>query len=120
MPVVESWQRTFDGRQPWVVEVKATAAWPAGAIDDGAERRCVEAAAAVLATHGIDPVVRVLHGGDPVAALLDFADGVDEAVFVAASDRWAGGRSHWFSTTRRLAQCAPRPVLVVPGDLPGY
>jgi len=120
LPVVESWQRTFGGGRPWVVEVMPTGAWPEGTIDDAAEREHIDALAAVLADHGIDAATRVLHGGDPVEWLLEFAEQVDDAVFVATSTRWAGGRSHWYSTTRRLVRRSPRPVLVVPADLPGY
>ena len=120
LPVVVSWQRTFGGGRPWVVEVKPTTAWPAGTIDDIVEREHVDAAAAVLADHGVEASTQVLHGGDPVLWLLEFADGVDDAVFVATSARWSGGRSHWYSTTRRLVHRSPRPVLVVPADLAGY
>ncbi|MEJ7724363.1 MAG: universal stress protein [Ilumatobacteraceae bacterium] len=120
LPVIESWQRTFGGGRPWVVEVMPTVAWPEGTIDDDVEREHVDALGAVLADHGIDVATRVLHGGDPVQWLLEFAEHVDDAVFVATSARWAGSRSHWYSTTRRLVQRSPRPVLVVPADLPGY
>ena len=117
--VIESWQRAFGGGRPWVVEVIAASAWPAGTIDEGVEREQVDAVAAVLGDHGVDAVSRVLHGGDPVQSLLEFVAGVDDAIFVTTSARWAGGRSHWYSTTRRLVQRSPRPVLVVPADLPG-
>ena len=129
LPVVESWQRTFGGgggggcgggNRPSIVEVMPTAAWPEGTSDDAVEHEHVDALATVLADHGIDAATRVLHGGDSVKWLLEFAEHVDEAVFVATSTRWAGGRSHWYSTTRRLVQRSPRPVLVVPADLPGY
>ncbi len=117
--VIESWQRAFGGGRPWVVEVIATSAWPAGTIDEAVEREQVDAVAAVLGDHGIDAATSVLHGGDPVQTLLEFAEEVDGAIFVTTSVRWAGGRSHWYSTTRRLVQRSPRPVLVVPADLPG-
>jgi nucleotide-binding universal stress UspA family protein len=120
LPVVESWQRTFGGSTPWIVEVMPTAAWPAGTTDDAADHEHIDALAAVLADHGIDAATRVLHGGDPVEWLLEFGATVDDAVFVATSTRWAGSRSHWYSTTRRLVARSPRPVLVVPADLPGY
>ena len=117
--VIESWQRAFGGGRPWVVEVIATSAWPAGTIDEDVEREQVDAVAAVLGDHGVDAATRVLHGGDPVQSLLEFVAEVDDAIFVTTSVRWAGGRSHWYSTTRRLVQRSPRPVLVVPADLPG-
>lgn len=122
LPVVESWQRTFGGGggPPSIVEVMPTAAWPEGTSDDAIEHEHVDALATVLADHGIDAATRVLHGGDSVQWLLEFAEHIDEAVFVTTSTRWAGGRSHWYSTTRRLVQRSPRPVLVVPADLPGY
>ena len=117
--VIDSWQGTFGGGRPWVVEVIATSAWPAGTIDENVEREQVDAVAAVLADHGIDAATRVLRGGDPVQSLLEFVAEVDDAIFVTTSVRWAGGRSHWYSTTRRLVQRSPRPVLVVPAELPG-
>ena len=120
LPVVESWQRTFGGGRPWVVEVRPPTAWPVDATDDEVERQLVDAAAAVLAEHGVDAGTRVLRGGDTPQHLLDFAETVDRAVFVATTDRWAGGRSHWYSTTRRLVQRSQGPVLVIPSDLPGY
>ena len=118
--VIDSWQGTFSGGRPWVVEVIATSAWPSDTIEEEVEREQVDACAAVLADHGIDAATRVLHGGDPVQTLLEFVPEVNDAVFVTTSARWAGGRSHWYSTTRRLVQRSPRPVLVVPADLPGY
>ena len=117
--MIDSWQGTFGGGRPWVVEVIATSAWPADTIEEEVEREQVDACAAVLADHGIDAATRVLHGGDPVQTLLELVAEVDDAVFVTTSARWAGGRSHWYSTTRRLVQRSPRPVLVVPADLPG-
>lgn len=119
LPVIESWQRTFGGGRPWVVEVIPSSGWPADTIDDAAERAHAEEVAGVLADQGVDAATRVLHGGDPVDALLEFAAAIDDSVFVVTSDRWAGGRSHWYSTTRRLVQRSPRPVLVVPADLAG-
>jgi nucleotide-binding universal stress UspA family protein len=120
LPVVDSWQRAFGGGRPWVVEVIATSAWPAGTIDDDVETEQVDAVAAVLSDHGIDAATRVLHGGEPVQSLLEFAEELDGAIFVTTSARWAGGRTHWYSTTRQLVQRSLRPVLVVPADLPGY
>ena len=117
--VIDSWQGTFGGGRPWVVEVIATSAWPAGTIEEDVEREQVDACAAVLADHGIDAATRVLRGGDPVQTLLEFVAEFDDAVFVTTSARWAGGRSHWYSTTRRLVQRSPRPVLVVPAEVPG-
>lgn len=116
---VESWQRTFGGGPPLVVEVMPTKAWPADPTDDAVERRHVDAVAAALAANGVDVVTHVLHGGDTAQCLLDFAAQVADAMFVATSDRWVGGRSHWYSTTRRLVQRSRRPVLVIPADLPG-
>jgi nucleotide-binding universal stress UspA family protein len=120
LPVVEAWQRTFGGGRPRVVEVRPTTGWPADAGDEEIERQLVEAAAAVLAEHGIDTDTDVLHGGDIARYLLEFAEQVDDAVIAVTSDRWPGGHSHWYSTTRRLVQRSPGPVLVIPTDLPGY
>ena len=120
LPVVEAWRRTFGGGRPRVVEVRPTTGWAADAGDEGIERQLVEAAAAVLAEHGIDTDTSVLHGGDTARYLLEFAEQVDDAVIAVTSDRWPGGHSHWYSTTRRLVQRSPGPILVIPTDLPGY
>lgn len=120
LPVVESRQRTFGGDRPWVGEVRPTTAWPVDATDDEVERRLVDATAAVLAEHGVDAGTCVLHGGDTSQYLLDFVETVDDAVLVATSDRWAGGPTHCYATTRQLVQRSPGPVLVIPADLPGY
>ena len=86
------------------------------------ERQLVESAAAVVAEHGIDTDTdtSVVHGGDTARHLLEFAEQVDDAVIAVTSDRWPGGHSHWYSTTRRLVQRSPGAVLVIPTDLPGY
>ena len=60
----------------------------------------------------------VLRTNDAAAALVALGETIDDAVFVLTSDRWPGGRSHWYSTTRRVVQTTTRPVLVVPSDLP--
>ena len=64
LPVVEAWHRTFGGGRPHVVEVRPATGGPADAGDVEMERQVVEAAAAVLAEHGIDTDTNVLHGGD--------------------------------------------------------
>ena len=120
LPVVEAWHRTFGGGRPRVVEVRPTTGWSGDAGDAEMERQVVDAAAAVLAEHGIDTDTDVLHGGDTARYLLEFAEQVDDAVIAVTSDRWPGGHSHWYSTTRRLVQRSPVPVLVIPTDLPGY
>ena len=115
--VIDSWQRTFGGHRPYVVDVIALTGWPAGQIEDAVERERADLGAELLAARGIDASPVVLRAGDPVSALLEFANGVDQPVFTVMSDRWAGGPSHWYSTTRRLVQQSPRPVLVIPRDL---
>ena len=118
IPVVASWMRTFGGGRPWVVEVRPTSAWPQGTVEDSVDSEHVQAIAARLRGEGVDASTRVLHGGDPTEWLLQFVAGVDDALPVSTSSRWAGGRSHWYSTTRRLVQRSRRPVLVVPADRP--
>jgi nucleotide-binding universal stress UspA family protein len=120
LPVVEAWQRTFGGGRPHVVEVRPATGWPADTGDEEMERQLVEAAAAVLAEHGVDTDTSVVHGGDTARYLLEFAEQVDNAVIAVTSDRGSGGHSHWYSTTRRLVQRSPGPVLVIPTDLAGY
>ena len=120
LPVVEAWQRTFGGGRPRVVEVRPATGWPADAGDEEMEGQLVDAAAAVLAERGIDTDTSVLHGGDTARDLLEFAEQFDDAVIAVTSDRWPGGHSHWYSTTRRLVQRSRGAVLVIPSDLPGY
>jgi nucleotide-binding universal stress UspA family protein len=117
--VIESWQRTFGGQPPRVVDIVAITGWPVDAMDPSAERDGVAAVVEALAAQGIEAVAEVLHGADPVTSLLEFADELTDPVFLTTSDRWAGGPSHWYSTTRRLVQRSTRPVLIVPSDLAG-
>ena len=118
IPVVESWLRSFGEVQPWLIDVIAAAAWPPGSIEDRWELERVGAAAAELAERGVKARTTVLHARDPVDAMLELAAGLTEPVFVITSDRWAGGDSHWYSTSRRLLRRSPHPVLLVPSDLP--
>lgn len=120
LPVIESWQRSFGGPRPWLVDIVAATAWPAGTTDDEVAHARLDTVVSNLAAHGIDAASAVLHGNEPVEALLNFSAEVDDPVFVLTSDRWAGARSHWYSTTRRMLRRSPRPVLVVPSDRRGY
>jgi nucleotide-binding universal stress UspA family protein len=118
MSVVEAWQRTFGGPQPWLVDVIATAAWPSGSIENRWEMERVGAAAAELAERGVEASTTVLRALDAVDALNELAAGLAEPVFVITSDRSAAGSSHWYSTARRLLRESRHPVLLVPSDLP--
>ena len=100
-----------------MVDVVATPGWPPGTIEEADERRHVDEVAETLAGRGIDAAAKIIHGWDAVSSLLAFADRVEDPVFVMTSDRWARGPSHWYSTTRRLVQQSPHPVLVVPSDV---
>ena len=113
--VVAAWRKTFGGGRPRLVDVVAEASWPAQCADDAVRARA-EAVAGAFAAAGIDADATVLRSNDPARALLTLASAVDHAIFVLTSDRWPG-RSHWYSTTRRVVQEASRPVLVVPSDL---
>ena len=117
LSVITSWQRTFGGQPPRVVDVVAASGWPAGTVDQATERRVLDGIVEALASEGVDAAADVLHGADPVTSLLAFAEGLGDPVFLMTSDRWAGGPSHWYSTTRRLVQQSTRPVVVVPSDL---
>ena len=101
--VADAWRRTFGAVESRLVDVVAESSWPPEATDEVID-------APVGAT--------VLRTNDPATALVAFAETLDEAIFVLTSDRWPGGRSHWYSTTRRVVQTTSRPVLVVPSDLP--
>jgi hypothetical protein len=111
--VVRSWRQTFGGARLRLVDVVADSGWPTGATDDAVRER-VDAMAGVFA--GMDAEATVLRANDAAAALVALDDAVDEAITVLTSDRWPG-RSHWYSTTRRVVQMSSRPVLVVPADL---
>ena len=120
LPVVEAWHRTFGGGRPRVAERRPTTGWPTDPRRSGDRpttgrggRRRTRRARHRHRHH-------VLHGGDTARYLLELAEQVDDAVIAVTSDRWPGGHSHWYSTTRRLVQRSPGPVLVIPTDLPGY
>ena len=117
LSVITSWQRTFGGHPPRIVDVVATSGWPADTVDQSAELHAVRAVVQALGVQGIEAAAAVLQGADPMTSLLEFAEGLEDPVFLTTSDRWAGGPSHWYSTTRRLVQHSTRPVLVVPSDV---
>lgn len=116
LPVVESWRQSFAARTPRLVDIIPTSAWPADVRDRAAELAGLDAIVTEFGNHGIDAAVTVLHGNEPVDALLDVAAEVPDPVFVMTSGRWAGGRSHWYSTTRQLLRRSPWPVLIVPNQ----
>ena len=111
--IVRSWRKTFGSSRVLLVDVVAESSWPAAAADDAARERA-EATAHTIP--GIDAETTVLQSNDPAAALVAFGERHDDAILVLTSDRWPG-RSHWYSTTRRVVQLSSRPVLVVPSDL---
>ena len=94
----EAWHRTFGGGRTRVVEVTLTTGWPADAGDQEMERQRVEAAAAVLAEHGIDTDTDVLHGGDTA---------------ISAGVRRAGRRCRHRGDQRPVAR---RPLALVLDD----
>ena len=101
--VADAWRRTFGAVETRLVDVVAESSWPPESTDEDID---APAGATVLRTN------------DAAAALVALGETIDDAVFVLTSDRWPGGRSHWYSTTRRVVQTTSRPVLVVPSDLP--
>ena len=117
VPVMESWHHTFGGHRPHVVDVIAPTGWPDGTVDERLERTRVDAVVERLAERGIDAGAEVVHASDAASALLEVAERHDHPVFVVTADRWPGGPSHWYSTSRRLVQRSPWPVLLVPSDL---
>jgi nucleotide-binding universal stress UspA family protein len=116
LAVAESWRQAFGGPQPVLVDILPISGWPPGTIDEADQRSAVDAVVDAFAARGIAAEGVVLHGNEPVQVLLDFAMTLRNPVFVTTSERWAGAPSHWYSTTRRLLQRSPRPVLVVPRD----
>jgi nucleotide-binding universal stress UspA family protein len=108
--VVGRWTRTFTAAAPaFVVEVVATTTDVNG---DG--ERHVDAWATELGRHDVAATRRVLHGGDPVEWLNEFADGLDDAIFLTTSRHYSDGRRHAHSHTAALVRRGRHPVLVVP------
>jgi hypothetical protein len=111
LPVIADWVRTFGGGRPRCAEVIATGARDWSDVHTTSRLRHY---AARLTEYGVDASWKVLHGGDPMAWLEDFAEGVDEAVLVAATADCTDWDTHWYSATRWLVQTTTRPVFVVP------
>jgi nucleotide-binding universal stress UspA family protein len=108
VPSIVSWQSTFAGDRPQLVEV-------VGPFDDDRPARSrLDDLAAELAAQHIRASSRVTVADDPIAGLDDAIVGLDGPVFVAVSARYTDGRLHWHSTTQRLVAHAGCPVLVVP------
>ena len=82
--VADAWRRTFGAVETRLVDVVAESSWPAESSDEDID---APAGATVLRTN------------DAAAALVALGETIDDAVFVLTSDRWPGGRSHWYSTT---------------------
>jgi nucleotide-binding universal stress UspA family protein len=118
LPVAESWHQAFGGPDPVLVDILPISGWPPGTIDAADQRSVVDAVVDAFAARGVAADGVVLHGNEPVQVLLDFATTLRNPVFVTTSERWGSASSHWYSTTRRLLQRSPRPVLVVPRDYP--
>jgi nucleotide-binding universal stress UspA family protein len=113
-PAIASWVRTFDGGPMWIADAVAPRKSHAGAAREMRVAETVRYAAKLLrATDGIEAIGKVLHG-DPTTALNDFAQTLDDVVFVVVSSRWTDARFHRHSVTRRLVQGSNRPVLIVP------
>jgi nucleotide-binding universal stress UspA family protein len=108
VPSIVSWQSTFGGPPPQLVEV-------VGPFDnDRAARSRLDEIATELAAQHVLASARIPVADDPIAGLDDATVGVDGPVFVAISGRYTDGRLHWHSTTQRLVAHAGCPVLVVP------
>jgi nucleotide-binding universal stress UspA family protein len=116
LPTVVTWQASFDGPHPWLVEVLPVAREPE-ALGDSAESSYVHRLATALARAGVEAEWEVTHGRHAADALIDFADHVADAVIAVASARWTDPHhAHRTSVARRLAHHAHHPVLVVPAD----
>jgi nucleotide-binding universal stress UspA family protein len=112
VPTIVSWQATFGGPPPLLVDV-------VGDPDD--ERTALARLDAVrveLAARHVDATARVVVADDPAVALEEVAAECSAPVIVASSVRSTDGRPHLHSTTQRLAADATCPVLVVPARTP--
>jgi nucleotide-binding universal stress UspA family protein len=113
---VASWNASFGGPPPWLVEVVPV---PKESPDfgDAAESSDVHRLATHLKEMGVDAEWEVTRAKHPTDALIDFADRIADAVLVVASARWTDAdHSHLRSVARRLAHEAHHPVLVVRAD----
>ena len=115
VPAVRSWQETFGGPEPWLVEVR-----PPGkdAADDDLEPPdCLQSIVAAFALEGIKAEWSIVRAKRPADGLMQFADRVTDAVLVVASSRWTdSGGAHFSSTAQHAVQRAHHPVLVLPSS----
>jgi nucleotide-binding universal stress UspA family protein len=116
-----TWQRSFHGRPPWLVDVVGAGAAEAVDRSDGdlLERNHVRSTARRLEDRGIPCEWDVLHGEHVSESLVDFAAEVDGAVLALVSARWTDPLHHHLgSIARAVAHRAPCPVLVLPARVP--
>lgn len=110
LPAVASWMRTFDGPQPWLVEVAR-----ADADRDEAQRTDVQRWAGRLARAGVPAQWDVALSADAADGLIEMADRMADVVVVVVSTRWTDpDQTHLRTVARRLTHRSHHPVLVVP------
>ena len=111
VPAIVSWVRTFGGTDPWLAALGPTASEGRGEPE---EPSLVDSFATLLAADGIRGVPTQLHGNDVDSWLDEVVNQVANPIVVSTSVRWTDKHARGRSTTRRLVQRSPRPVLVVP------
>jgi len=107
---VVSWQATFGGPPPLLVEVLGPF------DDDRAPRRRLREVARELAAHEIRATTHLVVADDPVAGLEDIGATLGDPLFVVPRLGSADHRLRWQRTIQRLVAGSPHPVLVVPAD----
>lgn len=114
---VAAWQRTFGGRNPWLLDVvhdgaMLVAARSAGDIVDSGH---VQSVAHDLGELGIEAQWDVLPARSPADALVHYTETLDGPVIAVASERWTDPHHrHFGSVARSVAHRASCPVLVIP------
>jgi nucleotide-binding universal stress UspA family protein len=118
LSAVIEWNASFGGRRPWLVDILPEAI-DLPNIGDVIESGDVHRLADRLKEHGVACEWEVAHAKQPAEGLIEFADGVADAVIVVASACWTDpDHPHLRSVARRLTHKAHHPVLVAPADRP--
>jgi nucleotide-binding universal stress UspA family protein len=109
---VAEWRDTFGTCPVRLVDIVAPSGWPAGSTDEAGRER-VDAITTMFAD--LDADATLLRTDEPAQAVVDFGASAG-AIFALPCERWPG-RSHWYSTSRRVVQSSPTPVLMLSTDL---
>jgi nucleotide-binding universal stress UspA family protein len=115
LDAVCAWSAAFGGDPPWLVEAMEPVGLSTGSAVGVIESTRVRTLAKNLAGRGVSARWKVLHGRHAADSIVDFADGLGDAVVAMASERWTDpDHRHLVSVTRAVARRSRCPVLVVP------